>query len=92
MEKPHWQNHLRGIYFWNTQSQAEIDFIIPVGQNIYGIEAKFSDAPKLTPSMRFALEDLKLQKIFVVYPGEKKYFLHDKVEVVPLADMPTQFD
>jgi predicted AAA+ superfamily ATPase len=72
------------IHFWNTQSDAEIDFIIPTPKGLYGIEAKFSDAPKITPSMRIALEDLKLKKISVVYPGEKSYSLAEKIEVVPI--------
>lgn len=72
------------IYFWNTQSDAEIDFLLPKEQGLFGVEAKFSDAPKITPSMRIGLEDLKLKKIFVVYPGEKAYSLGEKIEVIPL--------
>ncbi len=45
------------------------------------------DAPVLTPSMRIALKDLKLDELRVVYPGEKQYKLAKKVEVVPLAQL-----
>ena len=45
------------------------------------------DAPVLTPSMRIALTDLRLDELRVVYPGEKRYPLAKKVEVVPLADL-----
>lgn len=75
------------IYFWNTQSDAEIDFVVPQAKGLIGIEAKFSDAPRITPSMRIALEDLKLKKIFVVYPGDKAYQLAEKITVVPLNEM-----
>ena len=38
----------------------------------YGIEFKFSEAPDKTKSMTTAIESLKLNKLLVVYPGEKK--------------------
>ena len=52
-----------------------------------GVECKRMDAPTLTPSMRIALEDLKLDRLIVVYPGERRYPLAERVEVVPLADL-----
>ena len=77
------------IYFWNTQPQAEIDFVVPTKLGLIGIEAKFSDAPKITPSMRFAIEDLKLKKIYVIYPGDKSYSLSDQIQVLPLWQLHT---
>lgn len=50
-----------------------------------GVECKRADAPVLTPSMRIALADLALDELRVVYPGDKRYALADKVEVLPLA-------
>ena len=35
--------------------------------------------------MRIALADLKLDQLFVLYPGDKSYSLAKKVEVIPLA-------
>ncbi len=52
-----------------------------------GIECKRADAPTLTPSMRIALTDLKLDELHVVYPGEKRYTLTKTVEVVPLSQL-----
>ena len=45
------------------------------------------DAPKLTPSMRIAISDLKLDRLVVVYPGTKRYAPAADVEVVPLAEL-----
>ena len=45
------------------------------------------DAPTLTPSMRIALNDLKLDRLIVVYPGDSRYALADRVEVIPLAEL-----
>lgn len=44
-------------------------------------------APVLTLPMRIALADLKLDDLHVVYPGEKRYPLANKAEVVPLAEL-----
>ena len=52
-----------------------------------GVECKRADAPTLTPSMRIALADLKLDELRVVYPGAKRYALTQQVEVVPLAEL-----
>jgi hypothetical protein len=38
----------------------------------------------MTHSMRTALEDLKLARIAVIYPGNRRYPLHKRVEVVPI--------
>jgi hypothetical protein len=37
--------------------------------------------------MRIALTDLNLDELRVVYPGNKRYALASKIEVVPLAEM-----
>ncbi len=47
----------------------------------YGVEVKFQDAPRLTPSMRIALEDLGRRRLTVLYPLERR------VDVVPLAEL-----
>jgi predicted AAA+ superfamily ATPase len=61
------------------------------GQQRIGVEFKHTDAPKLTTSMRIAMQDLKLDALYVVYPGEHRYPLADGVEAVPLwALLPTQ--
>ncbi len=41
----------------------------------------------LTPSMRVALKDLKLDRLIAVYPGERRYALAENVEVVPLREL-----
>ena len=71
------------VYFWATHQGAEIDLVFTKGGRMYGVEVKRADAPTMTPSMRIALEDLKLERIAVIYPGEKRYSLHKKINVVP---------
>ena len=38
-----------------------------------GVEVKRADGPKVTQSMRIALADLRLERLVVVYPGERAY-------------------
>ena len=53
------------------------------GQRV-GVEFKRADAPRVTTSMRVAMSDLKLDALYVVYPGLHRYKLADRVEAVPL--------
>jgi len=74
-------------YYWATYQGAELDLLLFTRGRRIGIECKRADAPSLTPSMRIAVEDLKLDELQVVYPGEKRYALARRVEVVPLAQI-----
>lgn len=48
------------------------------------MECKRTDAPRMTPSIRIALQDLRLARVAVLYPGSKRFPLGDRVEAVPL--------
>lgn len=51
----------------------------------YGVEIKYQDAPRLTASMRIALQDLELDHLTVIYPSDRAYPLADRVDVVPFV-------
>ena len=72
-------------FFWATHQGAEIDLILHKGGLRIGVECKRTDAPRVTPSMRMALEDLQLDRVLVIYPGSKRFALADRIEAVPLA-------
>jgi len=74
-------------YFWATQSGPEIDLLIMQKGKRYGIEVKFNEAPKITTSMRTALEDLDLDHLWIIYPGRHSYTVHEKITVWPLRDV-----
>jgi predicted AAA+ superfamily ATPase len=74
-------------YYWATHNGAEIDLVLFKRGRRIGVECKRSDAPTLTPSMRIALADLKLDELIVVYPGERRYRLAPRVEAVPLVEL-----
>ncbi len=71
-------------YFWATHQGAELDLLMFKDNRRVGVEFKRSDAPKLTPSMRIAMQDLRLDALYVVYPGTHRYALAPGVEAVPL--------
>jgi uncharacterized protein len=73
------------VYFWGTHAGAELDLLLMLHGRRVGIEIKRADAPKLTASMRSALDDLHLDELIVIYPGEREYALADNVKVVPLV-------
>ena len=73
-------------YFWATHQGAELDLLLFKRGRRIGVECKHADAPVFTPSMRIAMEDLKLDELTVVYPGQKRYKLAKKVEVAPLSE------
>ena len=72
------------IYFWRTHAGAELDFFFIWKGKRIGLEVKFSDIPQMTPSMRSAMEDLKLNHLYVVYPGRREYKLDKKTSVLGL--------
>lgn len=52
------------------------------------MEVKYTDAPRVTRSMRTALADLDLERLYLVYPGEERYDLDERIEVLPVTDIP----
>lgn len=72
-------------YFWATHNGAEIDLLLLKNGRRLGVECKRVDAPRLTPSMRNAIEDLNLDHLVVIYPGERSYPLTEKITVMPLS-------
>jgi hypothetical protein len=70
-------------YFWATHQGAELDLLMFKHGRRVGVEFKLADAPRLTRAMQIAKADLKLDRLLVVYPGDKPYSLAAGVEVVP---------
>jgi predicted AAA+ superfamily ATPase len=73
--------------FWATHQGAEIDLLLRRGDRLFGVECKHADAPRLTASIRSAIDDLHLDRVAVVYPGSRRYPVADRVEAVPLSTL-----
>jgi hypothetical protein len=76
-------------WFWATHQGAEIDLLLRRGDRLLGVECKRADAPRLTPSIRIALDDLGLERVAVIYPGARRYPLGALVEAVPASALAT---
>jgi hypothetical protein len=74
-------------YFWATHSGAEVDLFFIRGGKRYGVEFKFSEAPKISKSMRIAQADLSLDHLWIVYPGKESYPVDEKISVIPLGQI-----
>jgi len=69
-------------YFWATHAGAEMDLLIVRGRKRIGFEIKFTSSPKITPSMKIALDDLKLSQLFVIHAGDKSYPMDSKIYAI----------
>ncbi|MFM8320413.1 MAG: ATP-binding protein [Chloroflexota bacterium] len=79
--------HSNEAYFWATHNGAELDLMLFHKGKRYGIEVKFSEAPEVTRSMYVALQDLGLEHLWVLYPGEHNYPVHERITVWPLMKL-----
>ena len=75
------------LYFWRTHSGSELDLLWQWGGLNWGVEFKYQDAPRLTRSMKAAMEELELAGLWVIYPGRTSYRLAEKILVLPLCDI-----
>jgi uncharacterized protein len=74
-------------FFWATHSGAEVDLFFIFHGRRYGIECKFSEAPKITKSMNQAIESLNLAHLWIIHPGEHPYPLSERVSVCPMKNI-----
>lgn len=76
-------------YFWATHQHAELDLLIVRGNRRFGFEFKRADAPVVTPSMRIAMTDLRLDTLDVIHAGETTYPLGTRMRAVAITDLET---
>jgi len=74
----------RDAYFWATHAGAELDLLVMAKGKRYGFEFKYADAPGRSRSINVALQDLELEHLWVIYPGQQEYALDEKISVVPI--------
>jgi hypothetical protein len=74
--------------FWGTHGGGELDLLFAWRGRRHGVEVKFSEAPSPTRSMRTAIEDLSLDHLWLIYPGEHAYPVDEAITVWPVRDVP----
>ena len=73
------------LNFWATHAGAEVDLFWQEHGKNWAIEVKYADAPRKTPSMASAVQDLDLDHLWVLYPGDKTYPLAKNITVLPIT-------
>ncbi len=76
------------LFHYRTRSGAEVDFVLEVGRDLWGIEVKAGH--RVTRSMlrglaSFASRSERVKRRIVVFLGERRQLI-DGVEVLPLAE------
>lgn len=74
-------------FHWSTHSGAALDLLVTDGSQRYGFEVKRAEAPRLTRSMRSAMETLKLDSLDIVHAGTKRYPLAPGVRALPASEL-----
>lgn len=73
-------------YFWRTSNGAELDLFFEFNGKRFGFEFKYSDKPKTTQSMHIAIADLKLDQLYVIYPGARTFKVDEKISLMNLNE------
>jgi predicted AAA+ superfamily ATPase len=74
-------------YFWGTHAGSELDLLVVSGRLRLGFEIKRSSSPRLTPSMRNALKDLKLRSLDVIHAGERTFCLAKRIRALAFPSL-----
>lgn len=77
----------RDAYFYATHRGAELDLLLLRRGRRWGFEFKCTDAPRTTKSMHVVIDDLGLEHLWVVYPGDREYPLADAITALPLTSV-----
>jgi predicted AAA+ superfamily ATPase len=69
-------------FFWATHAGAELDLLVRARGRKLGFEIKRTSTPKVTKSLRSAIETLHLDRAFVIHAGHESFPLAEGVEAV----------
>lgn len=76
-------------FFWATHAGAELDLLVIDERGRRGFEIKRTTAPKITPSMRNAIADLRLDRLDVIHAGEHSFPLAENIQAVSMRRLLT---
>lgn len=74
-------------YFWATHAGAELDLLIVRGNERIGFEIKRTATPKVTASLRSAIETLHLDRAYVVHAGPHTFQMGHGVQALAATDL-----
>ncbi len=73
------------VFFYAAHSGVEVDLYWQARGQRFAAEFKYQDAPRSSKSMHQAIQDLDLDHLWVIYPGEQMYALTEQITVLPLS-------
>ena len=74
-------------FHWSTHAGAQLDLLVLDGARRLGFEVKRAEAPRMTRSMRSAMETLNLDSLDVVHAGTQRYRLAPGVRALPAREL-----
>ena len=71
-------------FYWRTAAGAEVDLLIKRGERLIPLEIKLHSSPSRrdVPGLVSCMKDLKLNRGYVLYPGEEEYSIGEGITVV----------
>jgi predicted AAA+ superfamily ATPase len=75
----------RECFFWATHAGAELDLVVIRGRKRLGFEIKRTTSPRMTPSMRIALDDLKLHELILIHAGDETFALAKNIRAIAFS-------
>lgn len=73
--------------FFRSATGEEMDLIVQKNGRVVAIECKASTAPQIAQGFWNAVDIIRPDRTFVVAPVERKYEIHENVDVVNLGDL-----
>ena len=74
-------------FFWGVHEQGETDLLIKKKDKLVAYEFKYTSSPKITKSMKLALDTLDIDELVVVAPVDAGFPLSDNIRVAPLLSL-----
>lgn len=75
-------------YFYRTSAGAEVDLLLKFSTGkIWAIEVKYGVAPKIEKGFYQSVEDLGVDKKYIVYSGDSKFNVEQDVEMISLLEL-----
>jgi len=82
----------RQAYFWSTHSGAELDLLLFHNGKRLGFEFKYTEKPRTSKSMHAAMEDLRLDHLYVIHPAKNSFPLKENITALSLTEVAAVFE
>lgn len=82
----------RDAYFYRTHGGAELDLLLTRDGRRVGFEFKYADRPPSTKSMHIVMNDLSLDRLLVVHPGDAEFPLANRIQATPIKSLVRALD